>query len=81
LEEMMLYRRNVGTTERWLRLLAGGLIAGCGLMLLGTSVGGLVVAASGLFTSATGAFGFCPACAAVRRNLPATPASRHNGER
>jgi hypothetical protein len=77
----MVYRKNLRTTERWLRLLAGCLIAGCGLTLFGSSALGLVVAASGLFTSATGIFGFCPACAAAGRNLPATPGSRHNGER
>jgi len=77
----MFYRKNVGITERWLRILAGCLIAACGLVLFGTSALGLVVAVSGAFTSATGVFGFCPACAAVGRTLPAAPSDSHNGGR
>lgn len=77
----MFYRKNIRATERWLRLLAGCLIAGCGLTLLGSSALGLVVAAAGLFTSATGIFGFCPACAAAGRDLPTTTGRRHDGQR
>lgn len=76
----MLYRKNVGTTERWLRVAAGCLIAACGLVLFGASALGLIVAASGLFTGATGVFGFCPACAAAGRTLPIAPGDGHHGE-
>jgi hypothetical protein len=78
----MLYRKNLGTTERWLRVALGALIAICGLVVSGTSALGLVAACAGLITTATGIFGFCPACSmagAGRRLAAASERNRDEG--
>ena len=63
----MFYRKNVGSKERWTRLLGGALIIACSLTQLGATPLGLILAASGAFTVLTGLFGYCPACAVVGR--------------
>jgi len=63
----MLYRKNVGSKEGWVRVLLGALIVAGSLMQLGTTPLGLALAASGVFTALTGLFGYCPACAMVGR--------------
>ena len=63
----MFYRKNVGSKERWTRLLGGVLIIACSLAQLGATPLGLILAASGAFTVLTGLFGYCPACAVVGR--------------
>jgi hypothetical protein len=64
----MLYKKNVGTTERVIRGLAGlGMIV-CGFQLFGEAPLAWVAAASGVFTIATGVVGFCPACAVAGRS-------------
>jgi hypothetical protein len=63
----MIYRKNVGTVEGWARILAGAAIAVGAIALLGFSQQGIVIAASGAFAALTGAVGFCPACALLRR--------------
>jgi len=63
----MLYRKNMGTTERVARLLGGALIVGCALAQVGFTPLGLVLAGSGVVAALTAVFGFCPACAMVGR--------------
>ena len=63
----MFYRKNVGSKERWARLLGGALIIACTLTQLGATPLGLILAASGAFTVLTGLFGYCPTCAVVGR--------------
>jgi Protein of unknown function (DUF2892) len=77
----MFYRKNLGSTERWLRFAAGGVLTGCGLALFGASALGLALAGSGAIAGLTGVVGFCPACAMVGRGLPAAPGGGHNGQR
>lgn len=63
----MFYRKNVGHKERIARLVAGCLMVLCGLVGLQASPLGLLVAVAGVVSTATGLFGFCPACAMVGR--------------
>lgn len=63
----MFYRKNVGTKERWARLLGGVLIVACSLAQIGMTPLGIGLAASGVITVLTGMVGFCPACAMVGR--------------
>jgi hypothetical protein len=65
----MFYTKNLPAWERVTRVVAGIVMALCGLMgpgLAGTAAG-LVIAAAGGATLLTGFFGFCPACAMVGR--------------
>ena len=59
----MFYRKNVGRTERILRVVGGGLMILCGLTGLRATSLGWVLTAAGLVTIVTGAVGYCPACA------------------
>jgi hypothetical protein len=64
----MFYAKNVPNGERVLRVVAGAVVAGLGLALVGGAAGWIVAAgAAGLVAS--GLFGFCPACALVGRKL------------
>ena len=63
----MLYRKNLGPREGWLRVLAGGVAVACALTQIGLTPLGLGLAASGVFIALTGVFGFCPACAMAGR--------------
>lgn len=63
----MLYRKNVGSKEAWVRVLGGALIMACSLTLIGTTPLGLVLACSGAVTALTGLVGYCPACAMAGR--------------
>jgi hypothetical protein len=63
----MFYRKNVGSKERALRLVAGGSMVACSLSLLGITPLGLLLACAGVVTAATGLVGYCPACAMVGR--------------
>jgi hypothetical protein len=69
-EAIMWYRKNVGGVERWGRVLAGALMALCGLVGLQASMLGILLVGAGAFTALTGMVGFCPACAAAGRKLP-----------
>ena len=69
----MLYRKNVGSKESWIRVLGGASIAACSLAQIGATPLGLVLATSGVFTVLTGLFGFCPACALAGRKPQDSP--------
>lgn len=69
----MFYRKNVSPRERVARSVAGVLMAVCGLVGLGATPLGWLVAGAGAMTVATGLVGFCPACAMVGRKLPGEP--------
>lgn len=68
-----MFKKNVPLWERWLRagislaLVAGGLVWGLAQDWL---TGGLLIA-SGLGLLVSAVSGYCPACAAVGRKLPA----------
>jgi hypothetical protein len=71
--EDMLYRKNLGSGEGWLRGVVGAGAAAAALMQVGMTPLGLGLAASGAFLALTGVFGFCPACAMVGRKPPGPP--------
>jgi hypothetical protein len=75
----MLYRKNVGTVERVVRIVAGCSLMACGYMVFGQSAMAWVAGASGLITIATGIVGFCPACAIVGRGVGRGVPSRDVG--
>jgi hypothetical protein len=66
---LMFYSKNVGFQERWARGLSGAAMVACGLVGLGFTPLGLLVACAGVVTVVTGLVGFCPACAMVGRKL------------
>jgi uncharacterized membrane protein len=53
------------------RLLAGAIMALCGLIGLRASLLGILLTGAGAFTALTGAIGYCPSCAIAGRKLPA----------
>ena len=58
-----MFQKNEGPVDRTIRVVAGILLIGVGLLVLGgleASVAGVVVAAFGLWLIVTGAIGFCP---------------------
>lgn len=63
----MLYRKNVGTVERWARLAAGASMAVWGLAFADNTAMGWLAAAGGAGLVLTAFFGWCPACAMVGR--------------
>jgi DUF2892 family protein len=69
----MIYRKNMGRGQSFLRVLAGGLIVACCLTRLGFTPLGIGLAASGVLTMLTGMFGFCPACAMAGRKRVKDP--------
>jgi hypothetical protein len=70
----MLYRKNMGSRERWVRVVGGGLIAACSVTQIGLApLGVVVLATTGLLTALTGLVGFCPACAMAGRKAREGP--------
>ena len=63
----MWYRKNVYRVEGWGRLLAGALMALCGVYGFHLTPLGWLLVGTGVYTAATGLFGYCPACAMVGR--------------
>ena len=63
----MLHRKNMGSRESWVRVIAGVLIVACSLTQIGLTMPGLVLAMSGVLAALTGLIGFCPACALAGR--------------
>ena len=58
-----MFQKNEGPVDRTIRVVAGILLIGVGLLVLGgleASVAGVVVTAFGLWLIVTGAIGFCP---------------------
>lgn len=62
----MFYRKNVWAWEQLVRLIAGTVMIGGGLVYL-TGCPGYAVAVTGLYLALTGMFGYCPACAMIGR--------------
>ncbi|MBO6505516.1 MAG: DUF2892 domain-containing protein [Kordiimonadaceae bacterium] len=65
----MIYRKNVPSLERRVRVGAGLLLAIAGFTVLQGQSYGNTLGLSGAFVVLTGFFGFCPACAMVGRKL------------
>lgn len=65
----MLYRKNIRGWEQWSRLALGGGAAVWGLFFSADPLLGYAAAAGGAVFAATGAFGWCPACAMVGRRI------------
>jgi hypothetical protein len=63
----MFNHRNVGTKERWARLLLGALLVACSLSQIGFTPLGIALALAGVMTAITGLVGYCPAYAAAGR--------------
>lgn len=63
----MLYRKNMGPTQRWARFVAGGAMVVCSFVLAGSTPLGWLMAGAGVVTGLTGVFGYCPACAMAVR--------------
>ncbi len=62
----MFYRKNVWAWEQLVRLVAGAMMIGGGLMFLsGWLAYGIAI--MGLYLALTGLFGYCPACAMIGR--------------
>lgn len=62
----MFYRKNVWAWEQLVRLVAGAMMIGGGLIYL-AGWPAYAVAATGLYLALTGVFGYCPACAMIGR--------------
>lgn len=58
----MLFRKNVSRKERVVRIVAGVLMVLCGLVGLGATPLGWLVAAVGCGSIVTGLLRYCPAC-------------------
>jgi len=63
----MLYRKNITRPESLLRVAGGVALIAAGLWWMSASPLGLALAASGVGSILSGAFGYCPACAMVGR--------------
>jgi hypothetical protein len=66
----MFYRKNLPGWERAIRVIAGILLIGWGLLAFPATPLGYVIAAGGATAILTSIFGFCPMCAMVGRKLP-----------
>ncbi len=63
-----MFRRNVGRTERTIRILAGGLMICSAVVVLGATPAGWALGATGAVTLLTGLVRYCPACAIAGRS-------------
>lgn len=63
----MLYLKNVPGWERFVRILAGVILAAAGVVMFKLTLWGYVLAASGMGFALTGFVGFCPMCAMIGR--------------
>lgn len=63
----MFYRKNIGSKQKFARILGGILMILCGLLWLDATLLGILVASTGVMAVLTGIFGYCPACAMVGR--------------
>ena len=62
-----MFNRNIGNKERIVRIVGGALMIVCGLLGLGASAVGWVVAGTGVVSVVTGVVRYCPACAMAGR--------------
>ena len=58
----MMYWKNMGRAEQWIRALGGVAMVAAGFVLFGGETRSWVWAASGVGLALSGAVGFCPAC-------------------
>jgi hypothetical protein len=63
-----MFKRNVGSKERIVRVIGGVLMIACGLIVLHATPLGIGVAAIGAISLVTGLIRYCPACAMAGRN-------------
>ncbi|MEH2552408.1 hypothetical protein V1283_009053 [Bradyrhizobium sp. AZCC 2262] len=68
----MFYRKNLPSWERVMRSAGGVVMIAYGLLGMPETIGGYVVAATGVTAIMTGFFGFCPMCAMIGRRLPSS---------
>jgi hypothetical protein len=66
----MALKLNVGTSERWLRVVTGLAMAAAGLYYRSGTILGYLVAASGVVLVLTGVVRWCPMCYIGGRQLP-----------
>ena len=62
---MFPFKRNVGTMQRVIRIVAGALLIGGGVLSFNGQAAGYALAAMGAMGLLTGLMGYCPACAMV----------------
>jgi hypothetical protein len=65
----MFYVKNLPGWERGVRIAAGGMMIGTGMLWLPDSAMGYALDGMGLMAAMTGMIGFCPMCAMVGRKL------------
>lgn len=62
---MFYLKKNVGGTQRVVRILAGGAMIPAGILMYHGMAAGYVLAGVGAMLLMTGMIGYCPACAMV----------------
>lgn len=62
-----MFKSNIGSKERIVRVIGGGLIILCGLVGLHATPLGIAIAAAGGISVVTGLIRYCPACAMAGR--------------
>lgn len=70
----IMFNRNVGKTDKAIRLIAGAILIGLGLFYLGLSgVAGIIATAIGAILALTGIINFCPIFRLLGINTFKTP--------
>ena len=69
---MIHLNQNVGTAQRLIRIVAGGLMVAGGVLMFQGQTAGYVLAAMGAMGLLTGVMGYCPACAMIGSKTPRT---------
>jgi len=64
--------QNIGTRQRVVRAVAGGLMVAGGVLMFEGQPLGYALAAMGVMGLLTGLMGYCPACAMVGCKIPQT---------
>ena len=62
-----MFQRNLGSKERVVRVVGGGVMMLCGVVGLGATPLGLGIAALGVGSLVSGMIRYCPACALAGR--------------
>jgi hypothetical protein len=66
-KRIIMFKRNVGSKERIVRVISGGLMIVCGLVGLQATPLGIGIAGVGAIGLITGLVRYCPACAMAGR--------------